>query len=475
VQAAFFLPIAVRRFIDVDEGSYVAAATLVLDGAVPYRDFLYVQMPLMPYVYGAWIAVLGESWYTARLLSVLLATGVGLLLYRHAQTRFGRWPALLGVGLYASSGLVFAWYPTVKTYALSTLLLFGAYVLVEGRGAGARWRWLGAGLLLGLAVDTRLLFAAAIPAFAWTAARDGAGSVRRRLAPLGSGLLLGLLPSLALFALDPGRFLFDNLGYHATRSDGLVADVGQKARVVANLVGVGTPDGGLPQFLLLLLVAATAALVFLSLDRRIPLALSIAALLGIASLLPTPTYPQYMAATVPFLVITVLELVTRLRVGLPTTSRVGRAAATVAALWALGYVGLGLADLDRYLTRHADKRIGPARAAAAFVEARTRPGEAVLTPWPGYLFGTHAVPVAGLENDFAPHVAAALSADDAQRYRMATITDVERMIREHRTRVVVYKHWVEVAPPVPDWRGELDRSGYLLIGRPGGVEVYEAR
>ena len=64
-------PLAALRFVDVDEGSYAAAAKLALDGVVPYRDFAYAQTPLLPYVYGAWAEVLGEHWLVLRSLSLV--------------------------------------------------------------------------------------------------------------------------------------------------------------------------------------------------------------------------------------------------------------------------------------------------------------------------------------------------------------------------------------------------------------------
>src|SRR5439155_9120076 len=141
-----------------------------------------------------------------------------------------------------------------------------------------RPRWLLAGLLVGLAVDTRLVFAAAAPAFAWAA--------RRRLVPFAGGLVLGVVPSLVLLALAPHRFLFDNLRYHGEKTThGLVGDPGQKARTVANLVGYGRSDHAVGlQFALLLVAAAAAAWL---LRGRLPLAAGVAALLGVACLLPT--------------------------------------------------------------------------------------------------------------------------------------------------------------------------------------------
>jgi uncharacterized membrane protein len=90
--AAMFIPFALTRFVDGDEGIYGLVARLVIEGDVPYRDFAYPQMPLLPYAYGAWLTIAGESWTSLRILSALLAVALAALLYLHALRRFG--PAL---------------------------------------------------------------------------------------------------------------------------------------------------------------------------------------------------------------------------------------------------------------------------------------------------------------------------------------------------------------------------------------------
>ncbi|MEN8184892.1 MAG: hypothetical protein ABFS46_20415, partial [Myxococcota bacterium] len=83
VQCLTWGGVAALRPVDGDEGYYLMAARLVLEGGVPYRDFFFPQMPLLPYVYAAWLELLGASWYAGRALSVLLAATLGCLLFRH--------------------------------------------------------------------------------------------------------------------------------------------------------------------------------------------------------------------------------------------------------------------------------------------------------------------------------------------------------------------------------------------------------
>jgi hypothetical protein len=456
-------PLAALRFVDVDEGSYAAAAKLALDGVVPYRDFFYTQTPLLPYVYGAWSEVLGEHWLVLRSLSLVLGLVTAALLTRHLFVRFGLRFALLGSVLFATSTLVFSWYPPVKTFALATALAFGAYVLAARAAPGPR-AWLAAGALASLAVQTRALFVGAAVAIAWESLRTHRGFLRYAL-----GFVVALAPTIALFALDPRGFLFGNLGVHGVRSEGgLVGDFEQKAEIVANLLGISTEARPVPQYLLLGVAAVFAAIAARRKTGRVPLWFLIAALLGIVALLPTPTYTQYFATTVPFLVVGVVELA-------HDTPRDRRRLllASVAAVWLGLYLGFAPTDLATVVRASAENRPARVQEVADAIDARTEPGEEVLSSWPGYLFGTDAAFVPGLENDFAPHDAEPLTPAEARRYHLLTDDRVEALIRARHTRLVVVKLW-HVLPPVPDYDGAARAAGYRLVEELNGARIYAA-
>jgi hypothetical protein len=462
-------PLAALRFVDVDEGSYAAASTLALDGVVPYRDFLYTQTPVLPYVYGAWSALLGEHWLVLRGLSLVLGLAVAALLTRHLFARFGLRLALLGSVLFATSTVVFTWYPPVKTFALATALVFAAYVLVARSDPGPR-AWSAAGALASLAVQTRALVVGAALALAWEALRTHRGLARYAL-----GFGAALVPTVALFALDPRAFLFGNLGVHGVRSEGgFVGDFEQKAKVVANLLGIATESRPVPQYLLLVAAATVAAIVLRRASGRLPLWFLAAALLAVVALIPTPTYTQYFATTIPFLVVGVIELVRVAADDLRSQRGVG---ATL--IPAAGVVWLSLylvpAPVDFYRLTQASREDRPlgVQEVVDYLGTRTRTAETVLASWPGYLFGTDARPVPGLENDFGPHDAEPLSPEDARRYRLVTAAEVEQMIRERRTRLVVVKLW-HVLAPVPDFDGAARDAGYRLAAEINGARVYSA-
>ena len=454
---------------------------------MPYRDFFYEQMPLLPYVYGGWTALAGESWYSVRVLSAVLAGAAGAVLYLHVLRRHRSRPLAAGaLALYALSALVLGYFPIVKTFALASLLLLAAVALVESRD---RPRWLAAGLLVGLAVDTRLVFAAAVPAFLLAG--------RRRLAPFGAGLAAGLVPSLVLLALAPHRFVFDNLRYHGEKTThGLVGDPGQKARTVANLVGYGRTDHAVGLQFALLLVA-TAAAVWL-LRGRLPLAAGVAALLGVACLLPTPAYVQYFCVVVPFMVLTVAEAAgSRLSGSEPQTPPAGPAtvlgaepgrrpglsgsepltrrrplAAALGVLLAAYAVAAGFAYAHLVDTSPLLKpSLASVRKVSAVVERDSSPGERVLSSWPGYLVGTHAEAWPGYTNHFAPAAAAHLSPAEARRVHVVSEAELETAIRAREPRLVVYRNWI-TTEPFARWDSALRAGGYRLVATVETARIY---
>jgi hypothetical protein len=230
---AFFLPLGLFRFIDGDEGYILMGARLVSEGRVPYADFFSPQMPLTSYVYGFWFKVFGANWVSGRILSVLMGIGIGLLLYLGVlRSRRSHQLALLAAVLFASSSLSFGWFPIAKTYALSTLLLFGAYVVTtHAKNPNSQLRLLFGGIMFGLAGNTRLYLLATLPAFgpclldaSWTWA-----SVRRRLGWFLLDAFLALLPDLYFLLEAPDEFLHGTIGYHLVRSElSLMSGLAQK-------------------------------------------------------------------------------------------------------------------------------------------------------------------------------------------------------------------------------------------------------
>jgi hypothetical protein len=56
--------------LNMDESWYLYASKLVYQGRLPYRDFAFTQMPLLPYVYGLAQFMFGQGLLVGRATSL---------------------------------------------------------------------------------------------------------------------------------------------------------------------------------------------------------------------------------------------------------------------------------------------------------------------------------------------------------------------------------------------------------------------
>ena len=219
--------------LNQDEGWYLLAAQNVSRGMTPYRDFLYTQGPVLPWVYGAFSGVwspggvLGGRIFTAAigLLAALFFSGLaGALAGR--RDRAADWPAFfLSLVLLALSP-DWAYFTAIpKTYALGSAFLALGFVLgfapalVRVR-EGRRLAPALAGVCFALAAATRAtLCLAAVPvwiALIVLARRDRARRFDWLLFAIGCAVALALVYG-PFLAICPENFLFSQT-YHAARA-----------------------------------------------------------------------------------------------------------------------------------------------------------------------------------------------------------------------------------------------------------------
>jgi hypothetical protein len=250
--------------LNQDEGWYLYAAKRVAEGRVLYRDFMFTQGPVLPYLYGGLFPIIGKLGVAGgRLITALFGlAAAGCAAWLSARTvSFKVWKPvalcafiLTGVNVYQSYFTVI-----VKTYALCAFLLTAGFVALSyansRRGASAAF-W--GGILLALAACTRLSAGAALPvAGIWLLINrkkvfpyghgeevpcfEFRGSRFRFLSAwlafgLGGGFIL-LLGLGSFFLLARENTAFALFGYHAGREPGsLMQLVALKAGFVSRFV-----------------------------------------------------------------------------------------------------------------------------------------------------------------------------------------------------------------------------------------------
>ena len=220
------LGVNMRRGLNHDEHQFVAGATLLArEALLPYADFAYFHVPLLSLAYAIIYQVSQELLLSARLVSVFFSwLTLGLIFFaayrRCAAERlrfrllFATMAAfwLMAIPLFTyTSGR--AWNHDLPVFLMLLAFFIHSDALVERRSPF----WLGAsGLLMGLASITRLSFALTALPFLLVLWLYPAYKGRTRWIGAGmflAGFLIGAIPAIVLFFVDPAAFVFGNFEY----------------------------------------------------------------------------------------------------------------------------------------------------------------------------------------------------------------------------------------------------------------------
>ena len=455
-QLAWLAPMSAQRLVARDEGFYALAARLVFDGKLPYLDFFYTQTPLLPYVYGAVLAVFGKEWIFARLTSAVLTALVGTLLFHmvHRQARSLAW-AGLALFLFLSNSMILAWYLTVQTYALSSLLLLLTIYLVQHaeEASSPALHLVLAGVTLGAACLTRLFFAGLIPCFLlyfWLNS-----TYHKRWLPcslrLMFGIGLGLLPLLALFVADPAATWFNNMGYHLARSQmGFLESLPSKGVILKVLTGFRLSRKSAGVQIPVVFYLGLISTIYCLYRRQWNLVMLCAWCLLVLNFIPTPAYVQYYCTVIPLFLLLSLSAAKPLWEWF-TQHRLRSIKATAyTALIALVlvYVRSTPGDLRRYtVTGKGVPGIGQSKDPADFTLSRIRrlsrpiedyaEGRSVFALWPGHLLESNALPYPGSENHFARLIGDRISPQERERYYIMSEADLIQGVSQAKIPVLV--------------------------------------
>ncbi|MGH2620497.1 MAG: glycosyltransferase family 39 protein [Anaerolineales bacterium] len=309
---------AMRLPLSHDEHQFVAGGWLLGKyGMLPYRDFPFHHLPNLLFFYAALGLLSPAPLWNARVLSVVFTAATFALMFQYAR-RGDRGAGGWAMGGVASCVLLFsplfeytsgrAW-----NHALPTLLSVAAFV-VHVRAASQPFRlrgWVWSGTLLALAVGARATYVlAAVPFLAFILSSQPRGFRFRPTGAFVVGLMVGLLPSAALFGLAPRQFAYGNLIYQILNTRyrqalGITGAMNLPGKLVYLREDVLSEPAQSLLFGSFLIVVAAAAL----LSRRRPrapsrefwLASGVAAFLGLSAFAPTPAFVQYFYAPVPFI------------------------------------------------------------------------------------------------------------------------------------------------------------------------------
>lgn len=441
------------RTLDGDEGYYASAARLVAEGEVPYLDFFYPQMPLLPYIYAPVYKAVGSSLMNMRLLSVALGVLSLFLWWLVLRRRWADSPGVIlaGLVLVAVNPCFLSWNVTLKTYALTNLSVFAAmWALDRGLESRRLWWFLLAGSLAGLGVGVRLLYLpwAGILAVVvgWLQLR-GTGK-RASLGNMGAylgGLVVGLAPSAVFLFRDADRFIFNNLNYHQLRFSYL----DQSGGTLADQVWLAFQALGKALFLnpymfmQMVLVSYGIDWAWRHRDSRAAPLLIISGVGAlthtVACMFPDPVYEQYFTGPLtpllaPLVVAGLVNLMDLLKRPGPMLAGVLVVAVILSAV-DLQVRKTGMDWKEVWSFEHLEK-------VSAAIESHTEPDDMVLALWPGYVFETGRRYLPGLENHFAVGVSEKLTIPEKIHYHIAGKELILKAFDEQHPTVVVLGAWM---------------------------------
>jgi hypothetical protein len=466
-----FVPAALFRYIDGDEGYILYAARLVSEGQALYRDFFFPQAPLVPNVFAALYKLTAPSWYGARLLAAAFAAVSGYFVYELAQryTRARHW-GLVSAALYATCGYSIGWMPIAKTYGLAVLFSLAALVVLERGGRAAHV--LG-GFLIVMAAGARLyLCVIGLNAAIFSLRRERTGRARTlSLVQLGLGALLGLSLFVPPFLRDYETAFFGVFEFASMRfpeQTTLFGSVEQKLGVLLEELALRGQDGsGSVQLLGLVLLGTIALLCKDAMPNR--LTAGIWPLLLFVNLLPYNTFSQYVCVVVPFVAV---EASVALAAFLPRHA-LWRVLAPGLTIYAL----LGALDAVRFtrsgtlvigLGAHpGDWRLSQVHNVAAQIDKYGKPE--AMSFWPGYFVTTRTRVIPQFANHFAFHVTGRLDAERRKKLVLMSEQEVRAAFVNGRFPLVVIGNWVFI-----DWNAALGVR-YQLDGNIGNAYFLHPR
>ncbi|MCP4605473.1 MAG: hypothetical protein GY847_33965 [Proteobacteria bacterium] len=196
-----------------DESYYALAARAVYEGKIPYRDFAYMQMPLLPYINGLMLSLIGYGLDNHRFVNFIWG-GIGLVvLISVIRQRLGRWePAFVAAFAVAASPRWGFLQSMGSWCGVAGMFLIFALAAVLWRAPVGR-RVLPFAISGTISIGCRLSGAPVVAVLAVILLLEADG-LKERLKVLAICLGVGTVTFLPFFIAAPEEFYFMNWQYH---------------------------------------------------------------------------------------------------------------------------------------------------------------------------------------------------------------------------------------------------------------------
>jgi hypothetical protein len=437
--AALGLLFVVRGELNADEGWYLYASRLVYRGQLPYRDFSFTQMPLLPYVYGL-VQLVKPSLYLGRIVSVAFAMGAVVLCVRVAWREANRFGAAAVALLCLAAPTAIYNLTLTKTYALVAFFLAALLATLTSPAPRTRTLPLATAAAVGLALSRTSGIPLAVIVVVYALWRAPDARTRLWVAFIAGA---GAVVTLVLVLLDPSAARFDLYSFHQ-----LLWYHAPTSTRIDTIFTTRIPDwfGEYWGYVLLWVAAIVAVVTSADLRGYVRrhveyLILTVGLVIYLAVQLPAGQFApvEYAAPVIPVVIAVPVILIARrlftaddrLAVGPALAVGAGALVVLLAVLTAVHPSARGY-----FVTEGAPKSVAAANRVAGYVKANTAPGDEVLALW-----GQPATYAA--DRDLVPGVTFGafsyedLSSPDAQAYHYVNRGQLRSIIESRRPTLIV--------------------------------------
>ncbi len=205
---ALLVPRVIRLiypYVWIEDDPLLESALAISRGLRPFVDFNLPQMPLLEWIAGAYIKVVGASTYSMEILNGAAIYATSVLIVLVGQRAVGRAAAVLGALLFACSSLVFRYHLWTREFFVTALVLGAALIILRDTMATRR-QVLAVGALLWAACAIKLTAAVSVAGLLAFMAIAQRRAWRAVAVALMIGLGLGLLAAFCYW-----RYGFDFL------------------------------------------------------------------------------------------------------------------------------------------------------------------------------------------------------------------------------------------------------------------------
>lgn len=415
------------RIVDADEGYHLFASRALHSGEMPYRDFYFVQMPLILYILFPFSVRGFNGFLAARSIYAILSIGLGILLFYYVLRRTeDEKTALVCFALYIFNGFILSWHSVLQFNALTDIALFLSFLLILRKRDTSLFL---SGLFLGIVINLRLVFAPlVILFFIWLLLNRP----RKRSSLI---FLLGCLVSfsfsLYFLFMYRGIFFFDVFYSQIARTT-LFLPVSnpfmQKITVLAKFFGF-PQTGGIVVLSILTLFHFKRK--FISFKPEL-LAFLTGITIFFTYLFATPSIFHYFVQTLPFLLVASLPYV---KYQLNRRSRFVYILAIIYGFFITIPVGLHV-----FGVRKSDKmwRMDNIKKVVEYIVKNTEADDKIIAFWDGFSVLSKRKEVSDIYiNPWEKSISEKLSGEVKEKYSIFSDVELEKNIKAGNATLIV--------------------------------------